>query len=243
MLENRLGLRPIDRLQHGQHPYSDHLQAEQKKSVLNAETSPNLFTLVQSWLERTPFLDIKEFDFWQSYISAVQDSFALEISGISRLEHLSADEKHKAKTQTELALKSFEVIFNPSNFEKAKADGDWLLSFKAVRAALLIQLYRDQPVFQLPFSLLSAVQDLDSNLTQWRYRHTLLARKMLGAKIGTGGSSGAKYLQGAADQHRIFKDLNQLVTFFIPRTKLPKLPHAIEERLGFYFTSGQDQNS
>lgn len=56
---------------------------------------------------------------------------------------------------------------------------------------------------------------------------------MLGRKIGTGGSSGHKYLKDATDQHRIFSDLFNLATFLIPRSKLPPLPDSIRGRLGF----------
>lgn len=40
---------------------------------------------------------------------------------------------------------------------------------------------------------------------------------MLGIKIGTGGSSGYQYLHATAQRHRVFTDLFNLSTFFIPR--------------------------
>ena len=36
--------------------------------------------------------------------------------------------------------------------------------------------------------------DLDEGLQEWRYRHVKMVERTIGAKTGTGGSSGAAYL-------------------------------------------------
>lgn len=38
--------------------------------------------------------------------------------------------------------------------------------------------------------------DLDEGLQEWRYRHVKMVQRTIGDKGGTGGSSGALYLQG-----------------------------------------------
>jgi tryptophan 2,3-dioxygenase len=58
---------------------------------------------------------------------------------------------------------------------------------------------------------------------------------MIGSRIGTGGSSGAGYLQGAMEKHYIFKEISQLNSFLIDRRKLPVLPAALVNQLGFGF--------
>jgi tryptophan 2,3-dioxygenase len=73
--------------------------------------------------------------------------------------------------------------------------------------------------------------DIDEALTMWRYRHSQMALRMLGRKIGTGGSSGHDYLKAATDKHRVFQDLFLLTTFLIPRGKTPALPAEIENLL------------
>jgi tryptophan 2,3-dioxygenase len=49
----------------------------------------------------------------------------------------------------------------------------WTRFWAAIHAALFIQVYRDQPVLQQPFRLLTAIVDLDELMTNWRYRHAL----------------------------------------------------------------------
>lgn len=45
------------------------------------------------------------------------------------------------------------------------------LSWRATKAALLITLYHSEPIFQLPFQILTLLQDLDELMTTWRTRH------------------------------------------------------------------------
>ena len=42
--------------------------------------------------------------------------------------------------------------------------------------------------------VLERLVDLDEGLQEWRYRHVKMVERTIGAKVGTGGSSGAEYL-------------------------------------------------
>ena len=77
---------------------------------------------------------------------------------------------------------------------------------------------------------------MDQLWTSWRNRHSLLVFRMIGIKIGTGGSVGHKYLKKTAQKHTIFSDIANLSTYIIPRTSLPDLPLNIKEKLGFNYT-------
>ncbi len=110
---------------------------------------------------------------------------------------------------------------------------DRSLSPAACRAALFIMLYRGYPLLQLPFQLLNALLEIDEQLSSWRYRHMNMVHRMIGTRIGTGGSTGKDYLKAAADKHYIFREIAQLNSFLIERRKLPALPAEIEKQLGF----------
>ena len=60
-----------------------------------------------------------------------------------------------------------------------------------------------------------------------------MVEKMLGQKIGTGGSSGQGYLRKTVDQHKLFTDLANISTLMISRRYLPELPKEIAETLGY----------
>ena len=57
--------------------------------------------------------------------------------------------------------------------------------------ATLIDLYRGDPKHA---EMCERLVDLDEGLQEWRYRHVKMVQRTIGAKIGTGGSSGAQYL-------------------------------------------------
>jgi len=55
----------------------------------------------------------------------------------------------------------------------------------------LIDLYRKDPKHA---EMCERLVDLDEGLQEWRYRHVKMVQRTIGAKTGTGGSSGAQYL-------------------------------------------------
>ncbi|WP_394768007.1 hypothetical protein [Ferruginibacter sp.] len=62
-----------------------------------------------------------------------------------------------------------------------------------------------------------------------------MVQRMIGTRIGTGGSTGAGYLKGALDTHSIFKEIVQLNSFLTNRKKLPLLPGKLTAKLGYGF--------
>jgi len=57
---------------------------------------------------------------------------------------------------------------------------------------LLIHIYRTDPAM---VALAERLVDLDEGVQEWRYRHVKMVERTIGAKMGTGGSSGAEYLR------------------------------------------------
>src|SRR5258708_34077154 len=103
------------------------------------------------------------------------------------------------------------------------------MSRAGVKAAWFTIVYRDRRVVQLPFRLLAALMNVDELLTLWRYRHALMVQRMIGVKIGTGGSAGHDYLRDTAAKHRIFSDLFRLSTYLIPRSPPPQAARELQE--------------
>jgi tryptophan 2,3-dioxygenase len=57
---------------------------------------------------------------------------------------------------------------------------------------VLIEVYRTNPKIS---ELCERLVDLDEGVQEWRYRHVKMVERTIGMKRGTGGSSGAQYLQ------------------------------------------------
>lgn len=59
--------------------------------------------------------------------------------------------------------------------------------------SVLHDVYRDAGTAS---QIAELMVDLDEGLQEWRYRHVKMVERTIGNKTGTGGSLGAKYLQG-----------------------------------------------
>ena len=181
------------------------------------------------------FLASEDYNFWEQYKAAVSKMILNDKKIIEENDVLGDSEKESYFNQYNATEKMFNSLFNESVFNKMIDEGQFRLSYKATHAALLILLYRDQAILHNPYRLLSKLIDLDELLTTWRYKHHLLATRMIGKKIGTGGSVGAQYLKKALTKHRVFEDLSSLTTFLIPRSDLPDLPNSILRNLSFHY--------
>lgn len=232
LIENKMGLK--QRLKFNNQDYKTLLLKDEQPIVKQSEDSPDLFTSLEKWLERTPFVASGNYNFWQSYSEAVEKMFDKNEASIKNLDLEDAD-KQVHLTNLATARESFRSIFNEQDYARMQEQNMWRMSYKALQAALFIQLYRDEPLLQLPFNLMMSLQNIDENFTQWRQRHAQMAHRMLGAKMGTGGSAGHKYLATAADRHKVFTDLFNLSTFLVPRSQLPDLPADLKKKLNFHY--------
>ena len=188
--------------------------------AINAvESEATLKGLVMKWAERTPFFDEA---LWRDF----QSQYPLEEGE----QKFWSDYKqiYKNSLSGSVELRQFDEL--ERIFYK---EGLGEFSVGAMRAVLFIMMYRNLPIFQQPFDLLSTLIDIDEMLSQFRYKHMLMARRMIGMRSGTGGTSGAGYLEGALRQHYIFKELTEVSTFLVERSHLPSLPKTVKEKTSF----------
>ncbi len=233
LIETKLGLRNEDRLLFNESPFYKALRPEDQKQMMEVLNEPSLFDLLDKWLARTPYLNFKSFSFWENYQTVVKEFFDQEIKTIEAIAHLSPSEKSRTVTQVKASFDQFHSLFDEAQFTKLQEQGYFRMSSKAIQAALFVQLYRDQPVFQMPFRLLQGLMNLDEHMTTWRDRHALMAHRMIGKKIGTSGSTGHDYLKATSQKHKVFQDLFNLTTFFIPKSLLPEIPSELLVKMNF----------
>ena len=69
--------------------------------------------------------------------------------------------------------------------------------------ASLLAAYREDPAIA---ELCERLVDLDEGFQEWRYRHVKMVERTIGAKPGTGGSSGVQYLRMTLF-HPLYPDL------------------------------------
>lgn len=234
-LEVRLGLRLDDRIGYAGKSFETYLPDADRKKLKTVSRKTSLIEQLDTWLARTPFVQTGTFNFWAAYRKAVMNMIDADRRAVGKSRKMTAEAKRMESGKLDMMAAQFDVLFG-----KSSADMPWRFSQKALQAALFINLYRDQPALQTPFKILNDLMDLDELMALWRYRHALMAQRMLGTKMGSGGSTGHDYLVTTAAKHRIFKDLFALSTFLIPRSKLPKLPKAVEDKMNFRYWGQKD---
>jgi tryptophan 2,3-dioxygenase len=104
-------------------------------------------------------------------------------------------------------------------------------------ACLFLEAYRDEPLLHWPNRLLDALLEFEELLRRWRFRHARMVERMIGLRVGTGGSSGVDYLDSTAgDRYRIFTVILESRSFLLPRRMLQDLKDP--SRYGFAGENG-----
>jgi tryptophan 2,3-dioxygenase len=236
-MEVLLGLKNKKRITYNDKPYHVVFDSEKQEKLKTLENSASLQELIEEWLERTPFLDYGDFNFLEEYRKAVEKMLEEEKTAILSSEILSEETKAMRIRMLGDTNTYFANIMDESKHSALLTNGELSLSYKATIAALFINIYRDEPILHMPYILLSKLIEIDDLLTTWRYRHAQMVMRMLGKKVGTGGSSGHDYLATTAAKHHIFSDLHNISTLLIPRSSVPSLPIELKKSLGFYFSN------
>lgn len=219
LLEARLGLKYEHR--YGQQYYLSQLRQPEVDRIKSAESEPTLLELLNKWLERMPSV-------WTDMDSPEGTGDAWFTDYRQRYQQSLADAEKGN-------LEYFDSVFSgktPSTGEQ-QAQSSRSLSPLACRSALFIMVYRGYPLLQLPFQVLHQLLEIDEQLSTWRYRHMSMVSRIIGSRIGTGGSTGKNYLASALERHHLFREIAALTSFLIERRQLPALSVGMESRLGF----------
>ena len=231
LIEARLGLNMQKRHQKEYYKRTNEggFIPEDFMAINETEEKETLLFLVNKWLERMPFF---QEEFWKDY---------------TRINPANADThpfwndyrniyKHGLTQREASKINDFESIFinNKEELTEEPVEStNSAFSAEAMRAGLFIMLYRDFPVFQTSYQVLDALVEIDHQMATWRHKHLVMVRRMIGMRMGTGNTSGSGYLEGALNQHFVFKDIAGLSTFLIERKKLPKLPSSLIRKLSY----------
>jgi tryptophan 2,3-dioxygenase len=225
-IEAALGLRLENRFRPEYYKHTDlgGFNAKDFEEITEFEQQPSILQMVERWLARTPFF---EETYWSEWNEAQVDPASPGDSPFWRRYRQLFEASLSERDDKPDMMAKFDEIFFLNGW------GDF--SPASLRAALFIMLYRDEPLFRLPFGLLNALIEIDEQLATFRYRHLQMVRRMIGTRVGTGGSSGEQYLQGAVNKNYVFKELAGVITFLIERRNLPALPPRLHKALRFSF--------
>ncbi|HJS17815.1 MAG TPA: tryptophan 2,3-dioxygenase family protein, partial [Anaerolineales bacterium] len=221
LIEAKLGLKMEQRYkaEYYKHTRRGSLSEKDLRDVNQAESESTLKELIVQWLERMPFFDE---EYWLDYRRTNETN--------DQVQHLFwIDYRNAYQTSLSESERGRLSEFDRVLFEEGRGD----VPPQAMRAALFITIYRNLPILHMPFELLNTLSEIDELLSNWRYRHFMMVRRMIGIRVGTGGTSGAGYLEGTLSQHYAFREITEVATFLIERSRRPELPNALKEKVSF----------
>lgn len=246
LMENKLGIKEENRIKYNQQHYMRVFNDEEsKKQLADSVSSPSLLNVVEKWLERTPGLvdlEKSDFNFWERYKAAVYQWIENDWHR-PYMQETDPKQKEILLAEYNKQKESFESVFTAEKYNVYVAKGERRINHKAFQGALMISLYRDEPRFSHPYQMLTLLMDIDSLITKWRYNHVMMVQRMIGSKIGTGGSSGYHYLRSTiSDRYKVFVDLFNLSTYLIPRQYIPPLTRSMKRTLSTVSMSSVDES-
>ncbi len=220
-LEMRLGLKQEQRvadMDPMEHMKKLHLEKkisdeafEIMKSIASDKT---LNDLVSEWLSRTPING--------SVPSNEGDSEVVE-SFIST--HLNAMKSHADQVVSHMVSigHGTEESIRPRMDANHTQVRDFLspdgIASRSRAGLLFIESYPELPLLSWPRKFVDTVVRLEQSMLLFRHSHARMVERMIGRRMGTGGSSGVDYLDKTAT-YRIFKDLWAVRTMLLPRKNL-----------------------
>jgi len=135
--------------------------------------------------------------------------------GLKDAEHLARHEGGSEGHERLSAALAEPSLWDEANAALARAGfelgaGGEASSSDAIRAAWT-SVYRDSERWFELYALAEKLVDIDDSLAGWRHKHVLTVTRIIGNKIGTGGSAGAAYLESTLSK-RAFPELWALRT-------------------------------
>ena len=207
-MEIILGLEPVGRV--SEMDPLGHFRKLAKRSEADAAAlarleaaleETTLVSALTTWLERTPIMG--------SFYGSDGDAAAVEAYVIA---HLTAYANIGVETCSRMEAQGVDNIDAVKARFAAASQGanDFLKPDGVVNRAraglLFIESYRELPLLAWPRVLIDAVVELEESMVLFRTHHARMVERIIGRRVGTGGSSGVDYLD-ATTKYRIFGDL------------------------------------
>ena len=109
---------------------------------------------------------------------------------------------------------------------------------RRIRAAVVfIESYRELPLLAWPREILDGIVAVEQAFVMFRQRHARMVERIIGRRVGTGGSTGVDYLDKGALRYRIFRDLWAARTLLVRRDRMPD-PLDDAQFYGFRYETG-----
>jgi len=208
--EQRIG--GMDPMEHNKKLHSEgKLSDSVMQTIIRIANLPSLNEVLGRWLARTPVNGVSGDEnvlreFVEGHLQSMSEHSESVIAHMVKIGH---GEEKTIRPRIESGIDGARDFLLP--------DG----KVSPERAGLLfIESYRELPLLSWPRRLIETVVELEQSMLLFRSHHARMVERMIGRRMGTGGSSGVDYLDMTL-KYRIFTDLWAVRTMLVKREVLP----------------------
>lgn len=190
---------------------------------------PTLRTVVYAWLARTPVSPDGSDGFLRDIFKALEGESEKRLR--TQIERMSPSPEELEVLRSRFAAElSFARTFLLGEDDEA-ATAEARSHRRAVRAALVfLESHRELPRLAWPREVVDALIEMEQAIVVWRQRHARMVERVIGRRVGTGGSAGVDYLDQTALRYRIFSELWAVRTLLLRKAAIPPIENADEFR-------------
>jgi tryptophan 2,3-dioxygenase len=236
-LEILLGLEEAQRLHYGKVNPLTHIQKLAETSpggamawgrIEAARKEVSLREALHRWLYRTPIqgstpdMEGDEevvMEFLQAYLDLGAESRNIQADRLAAL----SDDPAAVRARFAGMAESARAFMMAEDIEGSEAKTNRI---RRIRAALLfVESDRELPLLAWPRLLVDTVVELEEQIVIWRHRHARMVERLIGRRVGTGGSAGVAYLDKTT-AYRVFPELWAVRSMLSPRRARPEVKNA-----------------
>ncbi len=198
------------------------------------QDTPNLKTAVDAWLHRTPIdgsspgdpddeakvsLFIERFLAGHEQLYQRAQQYAIAVQALTEADEERLRARYRGQLQgARRHLEAEDVPAERRSF------------VRRLRAAILfVDSNRTLPLLSWPGQIIDGLIECEQAMLVFRQRHARMVARVIGRRIGTGGSDGVAYLDQTALKYRVFTEIWAARTLLLP----PELSPPVADR-GWY---------
>ncbi|MHA2248768.1 MAG: tryptophan 2,3-dioxygenase family protein [Candidatus Kariarchaeaceae archaeon] len=191
--------------------------------IKRAKKDKSVRSVIHEWLFRTPIQGSNPQDpddevivneFISQYLNKIRNQNQKIVENFVK----GGSNRDEILNKVELTYKQAEGFLHANDVPEDARE-----SVSRIRTAILfIESYHTLPLLAWPRLLLDVLAEMEELFVIFRFRHARMVERIIGRRVGTGGSSGVDYLDKTT-KYRIFKELWAVRTILLSSSQLPSL--------------------
>jgi tryptophan 2,3-dioxygenase len=195
---------------------------------------PTLKAAVDAWLHRTPIQGSSPGDpddeavvraYAEQYLRGHEQLYQRAIQHAIKVQALAPADHERLQARYRGQLQGAR-----RHLEAEDAPADRRAFVRRLRTAILfVDSNRTLPLLSWPGQIIDGLIECEQAMLAFRQRHARMVERVIGRRVGTGGSDGVAYLDQTALKYRVFTEIWAARTLLLP----PDLCPPIDDR-GYY---------